>query len=207
MRTLILTSLFMLFVLFANANNDSIYTNTKNCISINYAPSFTIGNSLKNVFHGVELSYEREIIKRFTISITQGFYLTNKQNTTWVETKNGQLNYFDAFRRKYYLNTEISFNGVAYLNKYYKLKFGGGPTLAYRNTIDIKSKNSAYDYQQQFYDKGVFGGVHFNIQNDITLINHLYLGAIVQTTIVFPRKNVGDKQIIIRPRFSIGYKF
>lgn len=208
MKQILFTILVAISVVSLANNKDSIQDKSlKNVISFSYAPSFTVGNGIKNVFHGVEISYERRIINRLSVSITQGFYSSSNKNIVWSEVKNSTVNYFAAKRQNYYLNTYLSLNVFAYYNKFYELKFGVGPTLMYRNTIKIKSSETNYDYNHQFFDKGVFGGLNISIQNDFTVKKHLFLSAKFQSHIIFAKKNTGDKQIILRPSLGIGYKF
>lgn len=199
--------MFCTIFLLMKAKSDSLSNIKKNIVSVSYAPSFLSGNGAKNVFHGIELNYERLIIKRLSIGLTQGFYTTSAKNVNWLENKNNTINYFAAKRKDFYFNTFITINAIAFYNKFYALKFGIGPTLSYRNTLAIKSIDVNYSYNEQFYDKGVFGGLHINLQNDFTVKQHLLIGVKFQSHFIFPKKNIGDKQIILRPSISFGYRF
>lgn len=199
--------MFCTIFLLMKAKSDSLINIKKNIVSVSYAPSFLSGNGAKNVFHGIELNYERLIIKRLSIGLTQGFYTTSAKNVNWFENKNNTINYFAAKRKDFYFNTFITINAIAFYNKFYALKFGIGPTLSYRNTLAIKSIDVNYSYNEQFYDKGVFGGLHINLQNDFTVKQHLLIGVKFQSHFIFPKKNIGDKQIILRPSISFGYRF
>ena len=199
--------MFCTIFLLMKAKSDSLSNIKKNIVSVSYAPSFLSGNGAKNVFHGIELNYERLIIKRLSIGLTQGFHTTSAKNVNWLENKNNTINYFAAKRKDFYFNTFITINAIAFYNKFYALKFGIGPTLSYRNTLAIKSIDVNYSYNEQFYDKGVYGGLHINLQNDFTVKQHLLIGVKFQSHFIFPKKNIGDKQIILRPGISFGYKF
>lgn len=199
--------MFCTIFLLMKAKSDSLSNIKKNIVSVSYAPSFLSGNGAKNVFHGIELNYERLIIKRLSIGLTQGFHTTSAKNVNWLENKNNTINYFAAKRKDFYFNTFITINAIAFYNKFYALKFGIGPTLSYRNTLAIKSIDVNYSYNEQFYDKGVFGGLHINLQNDFTVKQHLLIGVKFQSHFIFPKKNIGDKQIILRPSISFGYRF
>ncbi len=174
MKKIILLATFSISFFYLKAKTDSLNRIIKNSFSICYSPSFLAGNG-KNTFHGIELSYERLIISRLSISSTQGFYSTSAKNIVWSENKNSSINYFNAKRKDFYLNTFVTFNAVAFYNKFYELKFGIGTTLSYRNTILIKSKDASYEYNEQFYDKGLFGGLHINFQNDFTIKRQLLI--------------------------------
>lgn len=204
MNKLLLYLIFCFSYFISNAKTDSLSIENKNTFSFSYAPSFTTVNEAKDVFHGIEFSYERLIISRLSISFTQGFYTTTPKNTIWIDS---DINVFKAKRRDYYLNSYLTINAVAFYNKMYSLKIGIGPTLSYRNTLAIKSNESSFSYNEHFFDKGVFGGLHVNLQNDFTIKQHLLIGLKFQSHIIFPKKNIGDKQFILRPSIAFGYKF
>lgn len=208
MKNIILSFLSVVSIISFAKNNDSIQSKPlQNTITLFYSPSFSVGNGIKNVFHGIEINYERRLINRLSLSVTQGYYSTTNKDISWSEVKNSTINYFAAKRKDYYLQTHLSFNVYAYYNKFYELKFGIGPTLMYRNTIKIKSSETNYDYNEQFFDKGVLGGLNISVQNDFTIKKHLFLSTKFQSHVVFSKKNTGDKLIILRPGFGIGYKF
>jgi len=174
-----------------------------NFIYVGYAPSFHLGNGAKNVFHGIELNYERKIIQQLSISITQGFYSTSKKDYLWYEN----LKLFPVKRTDYYFSTYLTMNAVLYYNKIYGLKLGLGPSLYYHDVIHLKSNDPAISFNKNYFDKGVLGGLHINLQNDFYIKKNLYLSLRFQTHIIFPKKNSGDKIIIMRPGLNLGYSF
>lgn len=175
----------------------------KNLIYVGYAPSFQLGNGAKNVFHGLELNYERKIIQRLSISITQGFYSTSKKDYIWYEN----LKLFPVKRTDYYFSTYLTMNAVLYYNKIYGLKLGLGPSLYYHDVLHLKSNDPSISFNKNYFDKGVLGGLHINLQNDFYIKKNLYLGLKFQTHFIFPKKNSGDKIIIMRSGLNLGYFF
>ena len=174
-----------------------------NLIYVGYAPSFHLGNGAKNVFHDIELNYERKIIQRMTISFTQGFYSTSKKDYLWYEN----LKLFPVKRTDYYFSTYLTMNAILYYNNIYTLKLGLGPSLYYHDVIHLTSNDPAISFNKNYFDKGVLGGLHINLQNDFYIKKNLYLGFKFQTHFIFPKKNSGDKIIIMRPGLNLGYSF
>lgn len=184
---------------------DSTAKKLNNKIYFSYAPSFT--NDAKKPFHGVEITYERNIIKWLSISFTQGFYTTKKINGTAVQIKNNQINYIPVARQQYYFNSYATLQFIPYSNSFYELKLGVGPSLYYRYTIKDVSTDKNYDYTNSSFDKGVLGGIHFNFQNDFYIKEHFMLGVKFEPQLILPKKNIGDKIVILRPGINIGYRF
>lgn len=79
--------MFCTIFLLMKAKSDSLSNIKKNIVSVSYAPSFLSGNGAKNVFHGIELNYERLIIKRLSIGLTQGFYTTSAKTLIGLKIK------------------------------------------------------------------------------------------------------------------------
>jgi len=96
---------------------------------------------------------------------------------------------------------------IPYSNSFYELKLGIGPSLYYRYTIKDVSTDKNYDYTNSSFDKGVLGGIHFNFQNDFYIKEHFMLGVKFEPQLILPKKNIGDKIVILRPGINIGYRF
>lgn len=188
----------------ASTNDSTKIIQTKNKIYFSYAPSF---GSIDKIFHGIEITYERNIIKLFSISITQGFYATSKYNNVWLETKNNQTNLIPTSEFKYYFNSFATFQLIPYSNKFYEFKIGLGPSLFYKYVIKTKGTDINFPYENKSFDKGVLGGLNFNLENNFFIKKHLMLGFKFQPQLIFPKKNIGDKLVILRPAFNVGYRF
>lgn len=202
-----MNKLILVFVLFSYTSTfanqkDTTDKTLNNKIYFSYAPSFT--NDAKKPFHGVEITYERNIKKWFAISFTQGFYTTKKENSTWI---NSSLDLIPITRQQYYFNSYATLQFIPYSNSFYELKLGTGASLYYRYVIKDVGTDKNFPYKNVSYDKGVLGGIHFNLENNFYIKKHILLGVKFEPQLIFPKKNVGDKIIILRPAINIGYRF
>ena len=199
------TLIFFFTVSVFATNKDSTTRLEKNILYLSYAPSFTNGD--KKPFHGIEIKYERNIIKWLAISFTQGFYSTKKENSVWLQTINNQTELIPITQQRYYFNSYVTMQFIPYSNSFYELKIGVGPSLYYRYIIKDVGTDKNFPYNNKSFDNGVLGGIHFNFENDFYIKKHLLLGVKFESQLIYPKKNVGDKIIILRPGINIGYRF
>lgn len=190
--------------LFAGVH-DTISPKNKNKVYLSYSPSFINANKIP--FHGIEITYERNLLKWLALSYTQGFYIAKKRENAWLQTINNQIIIIPTSEQRYYFNSFATLQFIPYSNSFYELKLGVGPSLYYRYVINTKSTDKNYPYENKSFDKGVLGGFHLNFENNFFIKKHILIGVKFEPQFIFPKKNVGDKIIIFRPGINVGYRF